>query len=89
MNLAVYPETCVSFRPTGRTVECHGLSVTRSKAAAGRRNKAAYLPRLQGMTDGWENRLRDALPSVAGQARSLRKAHVNPYYKDLMKVCGI
>ena len=33
-------------------VACHGLSVTRSKAAAGRRNKAAYLPTPTGY-DRW------------------------------------
>jgi len=41
------------------------------------------------MTDGWESRLRDALPPVAGRARSLRKAHVNPYHKALMSLCDI
>jgi len=41
------------------------------------------------LTDGWESRLRDALPPVAGRARSLRKAHVNPYHKALMSLFGI
>jgi len=65
------------------------LSVTRSKAAAGRQTKRHICPLLSGLTDGWERRCRDALPLVAGRARSLRKAHFNAYHKILMTVCGI
>ena len=63
--------------------------MTRSKVAAGRQNETIYLSTAVGMPDGWESRLRDALPPVAGRARSLRKAHVNPYHKALMSLCGI
>jgi hypothetical protein len=38
------------------------------------------------MTNGWESRWRDALPLVAGRARSLRKAHFNPDHKVLLPI---